>query len=47
MSLDEAIMQFKLSDDDLIVFVNSQTNSVNVLFRMKNGKIGWIEPVFD
>jgi len=47
MSLDEAIMQFKLSGDDLLLFLNSQTNSVNVLFRMRNGKIGWVEPVFD
>jgi putative sigma-54 modulation protein len=47
MSLEEAVMQFKLSNDDLFVFVNARTNVVNVLYRVKEGKIGWIEPEFD
>ena len=44
MSVDEAWMQLQVLDEDLIVFVNSLTNSMNVIFRQKDGNYGWIEP---
>jgi len=46
MSIYEASMQLKLSDDHFLVFANSQTNEVNVLYKRKDGKIGHIEPDF-
>lgn len=46
MSIEEAFMQLKLSTDQFIVFSNSQTNQVNVLYRRKDGDIGLIEPTF-
>ena len=46
MSIDEALMQLKLSHDQFIVFANSKTNEVNVLYNRHDGKIGLIEPEF-
>lgn len=46
MHLDEAVELFKLSNDDLLMFVNSETNRINVLYRLKDGRIGWVEPEY-
>jgi len=47
MSVDEALEQLKISEDQFIVFSNSVTNEVNVLYRRRrDGKIGLIEPEF-
>jgi putative sigma-54 modulation protein len=46
MSIEEAFMQLTLSPDQFIVFFNSQTNQVNVLYRRKDKTIGLIEPSF-
>ncbi|RKY01821.1 ribosome-associated translation inhibitor RaiA [Candidatus Poribacteria bacterium] len=46
MHPDEAIELFKLSNDDLLMFVNSETNRINVLYRMRDGRIGWVEPEY-
>ena len=40
----EAVMQMVLSGDDFLMFSNSQTNQVNVVYRRKDGNYGWIEP---
>ena len=45
MSIDEAMMQFGLRDDQFLVFTNAATETVNVLYRRKNGGLGLIEPV--
>jgi len=45
MSVDEAVMQLELSErQPLLVFTNEETNSMNVLYRRKDGKLGWIAP---
>lgn len=45
MSVDEAVMQLELSDrQPLLVFTNEDTNSMNVLYRRNDGKLGWIAP---
>lgn len=44
MSADEALMQLGLSNDLFLVFKNSQTDQVNVVYRMKDGNVGLIEP---
>jgi putative sigma-54 modulation protein len=46
MSIDEALMQLKLSEDQFIVFVNAISNEINVLYKRKDGKFGLIEPEF-
>jgi len=33
-----------LVDDNFIVFTNSRTNRVNVLYRRKDGDLGLIQP---
>jgi len=45
MSVDEAVMQLELSDQrPVLVFTNQDTNSMNVLYRRGDGRLGWIEP---
>jgi putative sigma-54 modulation protein len=44
MSVDEAAMQMDLSHQDFLVFNNASTQSVNVLYRRKDGNYGLIVP---
>jgi putative sigma-54 modulation protein len=44
MDLDEAIMQMDLANSAFLVFTNSQTQSINVMYRRKDGNYGLIEP---
>lgn len=46
MSVEEASDQMFLNNDNFIVFLNSQTNGVNVLYRRTDGNLGLIEPDF-
>jgi putative sigma-54 modulation protein len=43
MSIDEAIMQMDLLNNDFLVFINSETQVVNVIYRRGDGNIGLIE----
>jgi putative sigma-54 modulation protein len=44
MDLDEAVMQLDLVKDSFLVFTNSRTDKVNVLYRRRDGHFGLIEP---
>ncbi len=44
MDADEAAMQLDLSRDDFLVFINSRTESLNVIYRRADGNFGLIEP---
>lgn len=44
MSLEEAVMQMNLLGHDFFVFANSESETVNVLYRRKDGNYGLIEP---
>ena len=44
MDADEAAMQLDLSDDDFLVFINSRTELLNVIYRRADGNFGLIEP---
>jgi putative sigma-54 modulation protein len=44
MSLDEAFSQLYLSKKDFLVFINSDSGQMNVVYRSKNGASGWVEP---
>jgi putative sigma-54 modulation protein len=46
MTVDEAAMEINLANDNFLVFTNSETNQVNVLYKEKNGSLGLIEPPF-
>jgi putative sigma-54 modulation protein len=44
MSVEEAAMQMDLSQQDFLVFNNASSQSVNVLYRRKDGNYGLIVP---
>jgi putative sigma-54 modulation protein len=44
ISVQEAVTQMMLLGDDFLMFSNSQTNQINVVYRRKDGNYGWIEP---
>jgi len=44
MDAEEASLQLKLSNSEFLVFTNSKTNLINVLYRRKDGNFGLIEP---
>lgn len=47
MSLQEAIMQLNIRKEYFLVFLNSSTNQVNVIYYRKDGSVGLIEPSFE
>jgi putative sigma-54 modulation protein len=44
MSVDDAAVHIGGSDRDFLVFRNADTERLNVVFKRKDGNIGWIEP---
>jgi putative sigma-54 modulation protein len=46
MSVEEALMQLALIDDQFLVFSNADTQQVNVLYARDDGTYGLIEPQF-
>ncbi|MCM0754285.1 ribosome-associated translation inhibitor RaiA [Desulfovibrio aminophilus] len=46
MSVDEAAMQLESRSYDFLVFRNSETDGLNVIYRRKNGDFGLIDPGF-
>ncbi|MGI5862270.1 MAG: ribosome hibernation-promoting factor, HPF/YfiA family [Myxococcales bacterium] len=43
MSVDEAVMQMELADQDFFVFTNAKSGLVNVLYHRKDGHLGLLE----
>ncbi|MBQ3335143.1 MAG: ribosome-associated translation inhibitor RaiA [Eubacteriaceae bacterium] len=46
MSVEEATMQMELLGHDFFVFLNADTEDVNVVYTRKDGNFGLIEPLF-
>jgi putative sigma-54 modulation protein len=44
MSLEEALFQLHVSKKDFLVFVNSDSEQMNVICRSKDGGYDWVEP---
>lgn len=44
MSLEEAVLQLKLLNNDFLVFINDSSGKVNVIYHRKDGDYGLIEP---
>ncbi len=44
MSADEAVDQMELLGHDFFLFLNAETDSLNLLYRRKDGNYGLIEP---
>ena len=47
MDEEEAIMQMELLGHDFFVFLHADTNSVNVVYKRKDGQYGLIQPTID
>lgn len=45
MDPEEAAMQFNLSQQDFLVFRNSLSREINVIYRRKDGNMGLMEPL--
>lgn len=43
MTVEEAVMQMDLLDNDFLVFVNAKSGGMNVLYRKTEGRFGLIE----
>jgi putative sigma-54 modulation protein len=43
MSVEEAVEQMNLMNNDFLVFLNASTQDVNVIYRRRDGNIGLIE----
>ena len=46
MDVEEAILQMNLVGHDFFVFLNSETDTINVVYKRKHGKYGIIEPEY-
>lgn len=46
MNVDEATLQMELLGHDFFVFLNGDTDDVNVVYMRKDGNYGLIEPTF-
>lgn len=44
MDIDEAVMQLKNGNDEILVFTNAQSTALNILYRRRDGNFGLIEP---
>jgi putative sigma-54 modulation protein len=47
MDIEEAVMQLKSCNDEILVFTNSQSTALNILYRRRDGNFGLIEPEHD
>ena len=44
LSVGEAVMRMDLADQPVLMFRNSTTGELNVVYRRSDGHIGWIDP---
>jgi len=44
MSIEEAALQMELLENDFYIFTNENSKNLNILYRMKDGHYGLIEP---
>src|SRR5271166_4367603 len=44
LSVSEAVMRMDLADQPVLMFRNSTTGELNVVYRRSDGDIGWIDP---
>ncbi len=44
MSVSEAVMQLELSDTPAVLFRNVKHSGLNMVYRRKDGNIGWVDP---
>jgi putative sigma-54 modulation protein len=47
MSVEEAALQLDLRENDFLIFTNANSKNLNILYRLKDGHYGLIEPQVD
>jgi putative sigma-54 modulation protein len=47
MSVEEAAMQMDLLENDFLIFTNPNSKNLNIIYRLKDGHYGLIEPQVD
>jgi putative sigma-54 modulation protein len=45
MHVDEAVMQLDTAENEFLVFLNAESERINVIYRRRNGGYGLIDPV--
>ena len=45
MTVGAAVMQLDLAEQPAVVFKNAAHGGINVVYRRRDGHIGWIDPV--
>ena len=43
-TVSEAVMFMDLNNESALMFKNTATNTFNMVYRRKDGNIGWVEP---
>jgi phosphopantothenate synthetase len=44
LSVSEAVMRMDLADQPVLMFRNTSSGELNVVYRRSDGNIGWIDP---
>ena len=44
MTVSEAVMRMDLSEESALMFVNSKTDTLNMVYKRADGNIGWVDP---
>ena len=44
LSVSDAVMQMDLANQTVLMFRNSASGELNVIYRRSDGNIGWIDP---
>lgn len=44
MTVSEAVMRMDLSEEPAMMFRNSKTNALNMIYKRSDGNIGWVDP---
>ena len=47
LSVSEAVMRLDLADRSTMVFLNAGNGRVNVVYKRRDGNIGWVDPETD
>ena len=44
LTVSEAVMKLDLADAPVVMFKNAANNQLNVVYKRKDGNVGWIDP---
>lgn len=44
LTVSEAVMKMDLMDSNALMFINKSNNAYNMIYRRRDGNIGWVDP---